>query len=84
MLNQATVVDGGRQVQERRTQRKRVFFLNMVEKAVHDYYTQTRILGKGTYTCVCEAINKKTGKTVAIKTNKQAFQDFCDAKRILR
>jgi len=44
----------------------------------------TGMLGSGAYASVCSAINKKTGKTVAIKKNKGVFQQLCDAKRILR
>lgn len=51
---------------------------------VYDYYTPTRILGTGAYASVCEALNKRTGKSVAIKKNKGVFQDLSDAKRILR
>jgi len=51
---------------------------------VYDYYAPTRILGSGAYASVCEAMNKKTGKSVAIKKNKGVFQDLSDAKRILR
>jgi len=85
MFDQAAVVGDRRRLLERRTKRKRIPFRIKGEKFVlYDYYTPTRILGKGAYACVCEAINKKTGKTVAIKKNKKVFQDLCDAKRILR
>jgi len=52
--------------------------------SVYDYYTPTRILGNGAYASVCEALNKRTGKNVAIKKNKGVFNDLSDAKRILR
>jgi len=85
MFDQSAVVGDKRRVLERRTKKKRILFRIKGEKFVlYDFYTPTRILGKGAYACVCEAINKKTGKTVAIKKNKGVFQDLCDAKRILR
>jgi len=65
--------------------RKRVGYRIKGEKfMLYDYYTPTRILGSGAYASVCEAFNKKTGKTVAIKKNKGVFNDLSDAKRILR
>jgi len=51
---------------------------------LYDYYVPRGILGEGAYGCVCEALNKKTGLTVAIKKNKGVFKDQEDAKRILR
>jgi len=88
MFNPAAVAADNRRVlvgRKGRKRRKRVPFRIKGEKFVlYDYYTPTRILGKGAYACVCEAINKRTGKTVAIKKNKRVFKDFCDAKRILR
>jgi serine/threonine protein kinase len=82
---QAVVGDKRRGALERKSKRKRIPYRIKGEKFVlYDYYTPTRILGKGAYACVCEAINKKTGRTVAIKKNKGVFQDWCDAKRILR
>merc|ERR1719320_1143406 len=85
MFGHAAVVGDRRRLPEKKSKRKRVVHRLKGEKFVlYDYYTPTRILGKGAYACVCEAINRKTGRTVAIKKNKSVFQDFCDAKRILR
>jgi len=85
MFNEKTVAADNRRLLVKRTRRKRVPFLIEGEKFVlYDYYTPIRILGKGAYACVCEAINNKTGKFVAIKKNKRVFKDLCDAKRILR
>merc|ERR1712060_778809 len=55
------------------------------EKIVlYDYYTPTGMLGSGAYASVCAALNKRTGRIVAIKKNKKVFQQLSDAKRILR
>jgi len=51
---------------------------------LYDYYKATRILGSGAYAVVCEAVDLRTGRKVAIKKNKDVFQDLSDAKRILR
>jgi len=70
---------------KRRTKKKKADYRIKGEKfTVYDYYAPTRILGSGAYASVCEATNKKTGKSVAIKKNKGVFQDLSDAKRILR
>jgi len=85
MFDHTAVVGDKRRVMEKRSKRKKIAYRIKGEKFVlYDYYTPTRILGKGAYACVCEALNKKTGRTVAIKKNKGVFQDLCDAKRILR
>lgn len=49
-----------------------------------EYYKPTKILGHGAYAVVCEAIDRRNGKAVAIKKNKGVFQELSDAKRILR
>jgi len=51
---------------------------------VFDYYQPVRILGHGAYAVVCEAVDLRNGQKVAIKKNKNVFQDLSDAKRILR
>lgn len=43
-----------------------------------------KILGKGSYGEVCEAIHKPTKTTVAIKKVKGLFEDLVDCKRVLR
>ena len=48
-----------------------------------DYEIQKQ-LGSGAYGYVVEAIQKSTGKKVAIKKIKELFDDIIDAKRILR
>lgn len=69
----------------KKNKKKRVGYRIKGEKfMLYEHYTPTRILGSGAYASVCEAINKKTGKTVAIKKNKGVFQELSDAKRILR
>lgn len=68
-----------------RKKKKKVEYCAWGEKFVlYDYYTPTGMLGSGAYASVCAAINKKTGRTVAIKKNKGVFQQLSDAKRILR
>jgi len=64
---------------------KRVTYTVRGEKfKVFEYYEPKRILGQGAYAVVCEAIDSRTGNTVAIKKNKNVFHDLIDAKRILR
>jgi len=52
--------------------------------SVYDYYKPTKIIGHGAYAVVCEAIDRRTGKSVAIKKNKNVFIELADSKRILR
>ena len=47
-------------------------------------YEITKIIGKGSYGDVAEAIHKKTGKKVAIKRIYRVFEDLVDCKRIVR
>merc|ERR1719285_197006 len=52
---------------------------------LYDRYKATgKMLGKGAYAAVCEALDTKTNKKVAIKKNKGIFAELEDAKRILR
>jgi len=51
---------------------------------VFEYYQPVRILGSGAYAVVCEALDTRTGKKVAIKKNKGVFDHLTDARRILR
>lgn len=51
---------------------------------VFEYYEPQRILGHGAYAVVCEALDTRSRKKVAIKKNRQVFQELSDAKRILR
>ena len=48
-----------------------------------DYECQ-KLLGKGSYGAVCQAIHKPTGTKVAIKRMEGVFEDETDCKRILR
>jgi len=69
----------------RNKKKKRVPYRLKGEKfEVFDYYQPTKILGHGAYAVVCEAIDLRNGQKVAIKKNKDVFQDISDAKRILR
>lgn len=47
-------------------------------------YEITKLIGKGSYGDVAEAIQKKTGKKVAIKRIYRVFEDLVDCKRIVR
>jgi len=68
-----------------RKKKKKVEYNAWGEKFVlYDYYTPTGMLGSGAYASVCAALNKRTGRIVAIKKNKKVFQQLSDAKRILR
>jgi len=51
---------------------------------IPNYYVPKRVLGRGAYAIVCEAIDKRTGELVAIKKNKKVFNHQADAKKILR
>merc|ERR1719193_1940442 len=74
--------DASRHVKKKK---KKVEYNAWGEKFVlYDYYTPTGMLGSGAYASVCAALNKRTGRIVAIKKNKKVFQQLSDAKRILR
>jgi serine/threonine protein kinase len=47
-------------------------------------YQPKKPIGRGAYGIVCSAIDKTTGRQVAIKKIPNAFDDLIDAKRILR
>ena len=47
-------------------------------------YEITKMIGKGSYGDVAEAVHKKTGKRVAIKRIYRVFEDLVDCKRIVR
>ena len=51
---------------------------------VGDNYVCEKLLGTGSYGSVCMAIQKSTGKKVAIKRMENIFEDEIDCKRILR
>merc|ERR1712087_283758 len=51
---------------------------------LYEYYKPIRLIGRGAYAVVCEAIDERTKKRVAIKKNKHIFEDIRDARRILR
>jgi len=51
---------------------------------LYEYYKPIRLIGSGAYAIVCEAIDERTKKRVAIKKNKHIFDDIRDARRILR
>jgi len=74
----------GSRVKKSKKKKKAAYRIKGEKFMLYDYYTPTRILGAGAYASVCEAINQRTNKSVAIKKNKGVFQDLSDAKRILR
>jgi mitogen-activated protein kinase 1/3 len=49
-----------------------------------DKYEYKKPIGHGAYGVVVSAVDKETGKKVAIKKVPKAFEDLIDAKRILR
>jgi len=49
-----------------------------------DYYQPRKLIGRGAYACVFEALDTRTDKIVAIKRNRGFMKDVGDAKRILR
>ena len=51
---------------------------------LYEYYKPIRIIASGSSTVVCEALDLRTKKRVAIKKNKHIFDDIRDARRILR
>jgi len=51
---------------------------------VFDYYRPVKAIGKGAYATVIEAVDMRTGVKVAIKKNKNVFNDLKDSKRMLR
>jgi mitogen-activated protein kinase 1/3 len=51
---------------------------------VGDNYSCEKLLGTGSYGSVCMALQKTTGKKVAIKKMENIFEDEIDCKRILR
>lgn len=68
---------------------KNIVKISKVHSAFHDWdvgnnYEILKQLGSGAYGYVVEAIQKSTGKKVAIKKIKELFEDPTDAKRILR
>jgi len=47
-------------------------------------YQPLKPIGRGAYGVVCSALDRSTGRKVAIKKIPNAFEDLIDAKRILR
>jgi mitogen-activated protein kinase 1/3 len=74
----------GEQRRKRPDQKKETFQLKGETFKVYDFYKPLKILGHGAYAVVCEAMDLRTNKSVAIKKNKGVFQELSDAKRILR
>ena len=51
---------------------------------IGDRYTLTRVLGKGSYGEVAEAIDSRTTRKVAVKRMQSIFDEITDAKRVYR
>eukprot|EP01084_Bolivina_argentea_P028998 53856_1 len=51
---------------------------------VYEYYKPQRLIGSGAYAVVCNAVDERTKRKVAIKKNRHIFDDLRDARRILR
>jgi len=49
-----------------------------------DYYKPRKLIGRGAYASIFEALDTRTDKIVAIKRNRGFMNDVGDAKRILR
>merc|ERR1719397_462266 len=77
-------LQAGPRVKKSKKKKKAAYRIKGEKFMLYDYYSPIRILGQGAYASVCEAMNKRTNKSVAIKKNKGVFQDLSDAKRILR
>ena len=68
---------------------KKVTKLSSLPKSFQDWevgsnYEIIKQVGSGSYGYVVEAIQKSTGKKVAIKRLNKIFEDTIDCKRILR
>lgn len=63
---------------------KRSFDVRGVTFTVHEKYELIKAIGVGAYGIVMAAIDKSTGEKVAMKKISGVFEDFIDAKRILR
>uniref|UniRef100_A0A6U0CUJ7 mitogen-activated protein kinase n=2 Tax=Ostreococcus mediterraneus TaxID=1486918 RepID=A0A6U0CUJ7_9CHLO len=66
------------------TERAREFFANKHWAGEGSRYELQEVIGKGSYGTVCAALDRETGKRVAIKKVKNAFEHASDATRILR
>lgn len=63
---------------------KKLSSKNFTDWEAGDRYELIKIVGSGSYGSVAEAIDRKTGKKVAIKKLSGIFEDNVDCKRILR
>lgn len=75
-------------MQKRRTQQGIAPFqqplAEFAEWEVGSNYECEKIIGVGSYGSVCRAIQRSTGRKVAIKRMQNIFEDEVDCKRILR
>jgi len=66
----------------------RIKWVNTVVSGCHftlpDYYVPRKLIGRGAYSSVVEALDTRTSKMVAIKRNSGFMNDVREAKRILR
>jgi len=66
----------------------KINYVTTVVSGIHfnlpDYYQPRKVIGRGAYASVVEALDRRSDKIVAIKRNRWFFNDVGDAKRILR
>ena len=60
------------------------FAIEDLEAETGNKYTFNGVIGRGSYGVVFKAVDRETGREVAIKRNIGFFQSITDAKRILR
>ena len=63
---------------------KRLYRIRGNHFEVDDAYDVTRRLGQGSYGCIADARDRRTGERVAVKKIKDAMEDGLDTKHILR
>jgi len=63
-------------------------YITTVVSGIHfnlpDFYLPRKLIGRGAYASVVEALDRRSDKIVAIKRNRGFLNDVGDAKRILR
>jgi len=69
---------------EARVRREEAAVLNNTKERLPERYRAQQAIGRGSYGCVWEAIDKETGRLVAVKRVSRLFRDPTDCKRILR
>jgi len=66
----------------------KINYVTTVVSGIHfnlpDFYQPRKLIGRGAYASVVEALDRRSDKIVAIKRNRGFLNDVGDAKRILR